>query len=77
MFKKCFKCNIKYPLFFYPVNNRKYQLKTAKGRGLVCKSCLFKEVIRNGSYVQFINNEPVVIKVNKTIKNAFKRVFNL
>ncbi len=88
-FKKCFKCNHNYPLFLFPINFRKYQLSTAKGKGLVCKICLYKEVINEGSYVKVTLNSKLdkegkklsdiieVIRVDKTIINGLKRIIKL
>lgn len=88
-FKKCFKCNHNYPLFLFPINFRKYQLSTAKGKGLVCKICLYKEVINEGSYVKVTLNNKLdkegkklpdiieVIRVEKTIINGLKRIIKL
>ena len=42
---KCFECKIEKPLEKFPPNRRKYQIKSSKGRCLVCKKCVLHNAI--------------------------------
>lgn len=50
---KCFRCNIEKPLTKFAVNNRKYQLKHAKGRCIVCKLCNLLRALDDQSVLKF------------------------
>lgn len=40
--KKCFTCNIRFPLFMFGKTNMKYQRESDKGRVKVCRICEYK-----------------------------------
>jgi len=42
-FKACYTCNIKWPLFMFKTDRRKFQLKIALGKVRNCKICSHKE----------------------------------
>lgn len=50
---RCFKCNIEKPLEKFKDNNRKYQLKSSKGKCIVCKLCSFQEALNTLSVVRY------------------------
>ena len=60
-FKTCYTCNIKWPLFMFKTDRRKFQLKIALGKVRNCKICCHKA-----------SREPV-IRYNFTI-NKFEIV---
>jgi hypothetical protein len=75
MFKKCFTCNRKYPLFLFYVNKLKYQLPSDKGRCVNCRFCEIKYLFKRNGYVvryDFITNKMVMININLTFKNILK-----
>jgi hypothetical protein len=41
--KKCFTCNIRYPLFMFSKNRMKYAREHDKGRVKVCRICCYKD----------------------------------
>ena len=40
--KKCFTCNIRFPLFMFGKTNMKYQRESDKWRVKVCRICEYK-----------------------------------
>ena len=42
---KCFECKIEKPLSKYVPNRRKYQIKSNKGRCIICKKYVFHSAI--------------------------------
>jgi hypothetical protein len=50
---KCFNCHIDKPLEKYKDNKRNYQIKSAKGKCIVCKACSFHEALKTLSVVRY------------------------
>ncbi len=50
---RCFQCGIDKPLEKYKDNNRKYQIKSYKGKCMVCKACSFHNALESLSVVRF------------------------
>lgn len=50
---RCFNCGIEKPLGKFKDNNRKYQLKSSKGKCIVCKLCSFQEALNTLSVVRY------------------------
>jgi hypothetical protein len=42
---KCFECKIEKPLEKFAPNRKKYQIKSSKGRCIVCKKCVLHNAI--------------------------------
>lgn len=59
-FKRCFTCNIKYPLFLFHINTMKYQRPENKGRCFNCRFCEAKKAYK-GVYVRNIHGKFKVI----------------
>jgi len=71
--KKCYKCGIKYPLFMYHKDRRKFQLKFNQGKVSACRFCAAKEVL-TGSIIRFnfTTNKFEIIKVKPNWLNWLK-----
>ena len=63
---KCFKCHIEKPLEKFKDNYRKYQLKSNKGKCIVCKLCSLQDALNTLSVVRYDYEE------NKFIVTAFQ-----
>jgi hypothetical protein len=50
---KCFQCGVDKPLEKYKDNTRKYQIKSYKGKCMVCKACSFHNALDKLSVVRF------------------------
>jgi hypothetical protein len=50
---KCFHCGIDKPLEKFKDNTRKYQIKSAKGKCIVCKACSFHKALKTLSVVRY------------------------
>ena len=67
--KRCFTCHRLKPLIWFKINNRKYQLKSDKGRAVNCRLCNVKRLIKqNGEVIKYNYEtnkyEPIKIKTN-------------
>jgi len=51
--KKCFYCNINYPLFMFSKNKMKYSRPNDKGRVKSCRVCNYKHWSKDGCAWQF------------------------
>ena len=73
MFKECFCCKAKKPLFLFAKTKMKYQRPTDKGRMVCCRLCTVKEVVQKKGIVvrnaKLVHIEPTVINL---IKEYFK-----
>jgi hypothetical protein len=50
---KCFRCKIEKPLNKYKDNNRHYQIKSNKGKCMVCKLCSFQKALNELSVIRY------------------------
>jgi hypothetical protein len=50
---RCFNCGIEKPLEKFKDNKRKYQVKSAKGKCIVCKACSFHKALNTLSVVRY------------------------
>ena len=64
--KNCTRCKRWFPLFMFKTDIRKYQLKTAMGKVMACRLCLWKESGK-GSVVRWVGND------FKTVTLTFKQ----
>ena len=60
---KCFKCHIEKPLSKFKDNNRKYQLKSSKGKCIVCKLCSLQEALEVLSVVRYDYEEKKFVSI--------------
>ena len=63
---KCFQCGVDKPLEKYKDNTRHYQIKSYKGKCIVCKACSFHTALDKLSIVRydFEENKFKLIKFN-------------
>ncbi len=63
---RCFECGVDKPLKKFKDNTRKYQIKSAKGKCIVCKACSFHKALKTLSVVRYDFEEKnfKVIKFN-------------
>jgi hypothetical protein len=61
---KCFECKIEKPLSKFAPNKRKYQIKSAKGRCLVCKKCVLHNAITKLQVVRYDYEESTFKVIN-------------
>lgn len=54
---KCFECKTEKPLEKFPPNRRKYQIKSSKGRCIVCKKCVLHNAITKLYVVRYDYDE--------------------
>lgn len=50
---KCFNCGIEKPLEKFKDNKRTYQIKSSKGKCIVCKACSFHKALKTLSVVRY------------------------
>lgn len=50
---KCFNCHIEKPLSKFKDNKRAYQIKSAKGKCIICKACSFHKALKTLSVVRY------------------------
>ena len=67
--KRCFTCHRLKPLIWFKINNRKYHIKSDKGRAVNCRLCNVKRLIKqNGEVLKYnyVTNkyDAVTIKIN-------------
>lgn len=72
--KRCFTCNKNKFSYNYPVNNRKYQIKSALGKCFNCRLCEVKLAIKRKKYVIFTDKFEV-IPFTPTLLNIIKLYF--
>ena len=73
--KRCFTCNRLKPLILFKINNRKYQLKTDKGRAVNCRLCNVKRLIKqNGEVIKynFETNKYDAVTIKTNLINIIK-----
>lgn len=76
--KRCFGCNKLKPLFWFKVNQRKYQLKSDKGRAVDCRLCGVKRLIKQkGEVIKYnpATNKYNSIKLKVNLLNILKTYF--
>lgn len=61
---RCFECKIEKPLEKFSPNRRKYQIKSSKGRCIICKKCVLHNAITK-LYVVRYNFEENAFKIIK------------
>lgn len=61
---KCFSCQITKPLDKFKDNNRKYQLKSSKGKCIVCKLCSFTKALETLSVVRYDYTEGKFVMIS-------------
>jgi len=62
-FKRCYTCNIKWPLFMFKKDRRKFQLKIALGKVRNCKICSHKESREPVIRYNFTTNNFEIVKL--------------
>jgi len=62
--KTCYTCNIKWPLFMFKKDRRKFQLKIALGRVRNCRICTHKESRNPVTRFNFDINKFEIVKLN-------------
>ena len=73
--KRCFTCNRLKPLIWFKINNRKYKIKTDKGRAVNCRLCNVKRLIKqNGEVIKynFETNKYDAITIKTNLINIIK-----
>jgi len=61
--KNCTRCKRWFPLFMFKTDIRKYQLKTAMGKVMSCRLCIWKESGR-GSVVRWRVNDFEIVNLS-------------
>lgn len=75
-FKRCEGCNIKYPLFMFKKDRRKYQLPTAMGKVRKCRVCVWSSTANNGKVVRYNFDTSKFEIVVLTFKQRLKELFS-
>lgn len=72
--KKCFKCKLNLPLFFYHTDTSNYQRESAKGKVIECRKCAYKRIKEDKGVMQRINGKFVFVPMGniEIIKYVFK-----
>ena len=73
--KRCFTCKRLKPLIWFKINNRKYQLKSDKGRAVNCRLCNVKRLIKQDGEVikyNYVTNKYDAIKIKTNLINIIK-----
>lgn len=73
--KRCFTCNRLKPLIFFKINNRKYQLKSDKGRAVNCRLCNVKRLIKQDGKVikyNYVTNKYDAVTIKTNLLNIIK-----
>jgi hypothetical protein len=63
-FKACYTCNIKWPLFMFKTDRRKFKLAIALGKVRNCKICSHKESKHEVVRYNFDINKFEIVKLN-------------
>jgi hypothetical protein len=64
--KKCFSCKLTLPLFCFSKNKRTFQLKSDKGRNIVCLRCNYN-YIKQDMFCWYFSNS-----LGKFVRKEFK-----
>ena len=72
--KHCTRCSKWYPLFMYKTDIRKYQLKSAMGKVMSCRICIWKESGK-GPVVRWTGNDfkIVTLSLSDRIREFLKK----
>ena len=67
--KRCFTCHRLKPLILFKINNRKYHIKSDKGRAVNCRLCNVKRLLKQRGEVikyNYVTNkyDAITIKIN-------------
>lgn len=76
--KRCFTCHRLKPLVWFKINNRKYQLKSDKGRAVNCRLCNVKRLIKqNGEVIKYnyVTNKYDAFTIKPNLINIIKHYF--
>jgi hypothetical protein len=75
MFKKCFTCSYKLPLFMFSVDRRPYKREHDKGKVKCCRICNYKRwsKLREDWFVNVETNKFELVKFNSKL-DILKRV---
>lgn len=73
--KKCFKCKLNLPLFFYHTDTSKYQRESAKGKCIECRRCAYKRIKEDEGVMQRVDGKFVFISMGniEIIKYVLKK----
>ena len=73
--KRCFTCKRLKPLIWFKINNRKYHIKTDKGRAVNCRLCNVKRLIKqNGEVLKYnyVTNKYDAVTIKTNLINIIK-----
>ena len=73
--KRCFTCKRLKPLVWFKINNRKYHIKSDKGRAVNCRLCNVKRLIKqNGEVIKYnyVTNKYDAITIKTNLINIIK-----
>ena len=70
IFKVCYSCGWKLPLFLFPNNKRKFKIKSQHGKCFSCYICNMRKL--NGVKFDFITNKFKIFNY----KNIFRKLIN-
>ena len=76
--KRCFTCKRLKPLVWFKINNRKYHIKSDKGRAVNCRLCNVKRLIKqNGEVLKYnyVTNKYDVVRIKKDLIRIIKYYF--
>lgn len=73
---KCFECKIEKPLEKYKPNKRKYQIKSSKGRCIICKKCSLHKALIELQVVRYNYDENKFEVINFKDPNEVVEFFN-
>lgn len=78
LFKRCFTCKIKYPVFLFHKNTTKHSIASDLGRTIECRICNVKRFIKQKGKVSEYNTatrKHSVQQYKVNLKNILKRFF--
>lgn len=73
--KRCFTCHRLKPLIWFKINNRKYHIKSDKGRAVNCRLCNVKRLIKqNGEVIKYnyVTNKYDAVAIKTNLINIIK-----
>ncbi len=73
---KCFRCKIEKPLEKYAPNRRKYQIKSSKGRCIICKKCALHDALVTLKVVRYDYEENCFKVISFKDPNEVMEFFN-
>ena len=76
--KRCFTCHRLKPLVWFKINNRKYHIKSDKGRAVNCRLCNVKRLIKqNGEVLKYnyVTNKYDAVTIKTNLINIIKYYF--